>query len=283
MIEKEEVTVTTATLFKTTDLKPRIGTLIEADVDALVRGHHSARIRELLEQRGVLVFRGINMDDAQQLAFTETLGEAVRHGGEVFQKITLDTKVSPTAEYLKGSFFWHIDGAVDGNLPNLAAMLRARQLSATGGDTYFANTYAAWDDLPPSEQQALEKLKVVHSIEATQRYVYPEPSYKMLQAWQSFGERIHPLVWTHQSGRKSLVLGSTASHVEGMSLAEGRALLSKLLDWATQPERVYVHQWQLGDLLIWDNTGTMHKVSPYEADSGRLMHRTTLAGEEALV
>ena len=74
----------------------------------------------------------------------------------------------------------------------------------------------------------------------------------------------------------------TASHIEGMSLPEGSALLSRLMQWATQPQFVYRHEWRLGDLVVWDNTGTMHRVVPYALDSGRMMHRTTLAGEEVL-
>jgi alpha-ketoglutarate-dependent taurine dioxygenase len=89
-------------------------------------------------------------------------------------------------------------------------------------------------------------------------------------------------VWTHQSGRKSLVLGSTTSHIEGMTPEAGRALLARLEEWSTQPRFVYRHEWKLGDLLIWDNTGTMHRVLPYAIDSGRMMHRTTLVGEERL-
>ena len=63
---------------------------------------------------------------------------------------------------------------------------------------------------------------------------------------------------------------------------ESRALLARLRDWATQPQYVYRHEWQVGDLIIWDNTGTMHRAMPYAVDSGRLMHRTILAGEEPL-
>jgi alpha-ketoglutarate-dependent taurine dioxygenase len=78
------------------------------------------------------------------------------------------------------------------------------------------------------------------------------------------------------------VLGATASHIEGMSLEEGRALLCRIREWTTQPQFVYQHHWHVGDLVIWDNTGVMHRVQPYPLDSGRMMHRTTLVGEEAL-
>jgi len=130
------------------------------------------------------------------------------------------------------------------------------------------------------EKQSLERMKVVHLFEASQRYVKPEPSYEELMQWQEYQPNTLPLVWTHSSGRKSLVLGSTASHVEGMDLQQGWALLTKLYDWATRPEFVYSHKWEMGDLVIWDNTGTMHRATPYPLDSGRLMYRTQIAGVE---
>jgi alpha-ketoglutarate-dependent taurine dioxygenase len=124
---------------------------------------------------------------------------------------------------------------------------------------------------------------VVHTVEASQRAVHPNPSEQQVSEWQTFRPKTHPLVWTHRSGRKSLVLGTHASYIEGMPLEEGRQLIKRLMDWATQPRFVYQHNWKIGDMLIWDNTGTMHRVLPYDIHSGRTMHRTTLLGEEALV
>ena len=104
-------------------------------------------------------------------------------------------------------------------------------------------------------------------------------SYDEITFWQKSPTKACPVVWTHRSGRKSLLLGATADYVIGMPVEESRALLARLRDWATQPQYVYRHEWQAGDLLIWDNTGTMHRALPYAADSGRLMHRTILAGK----
>ncbi len=89
-----------------------------------------------------------------------------------------------------------------------------------------------------------------------------------------------PLVWKHRSGRKSLVVGCTAHYVLGMGIEEGSALLTRLRDWATKPQFVYRHEWTVGDLVMWDNTGTLHRAMPYALDSGRMMHRTKLEGEE---
>jgi alpha-ketoglutarate-dependent taurine dioxygenase len=89
-------------------------------------------------------------------------------------------------------------------------------------------------------------------------------------------------VWKHQSGRRSLVIGATAAYVVGMDPPESMDLLVRLRDWATQPQFVYRHDWQLGDIVMWDNTGTLHRALPYDADSGRLLHRTMLQGEEPI-
>jgi alpha-ketoglutarate-dependent taurine dioxygenase len=268
-------------MFTTLNLTPRIGTEIKADRETLLGGAKATDIRELLEQRGVLVFREINFTDKEQVAFAKTLGNVLEQGEDNIFKVTLDTKENVIADYLRGSFYWHIDGATD-DVPTRAAMLGARRLSDTGGQTEFANTYAAYEDLPEEEQESLSRLRVVHCFENAQRMITPEPSYATLQMWQRLVPKEHPLVWQHRSGRKSLVLGATAEHVAGMSLPEGRALLCKLLEWASRRENVYTHEWTPGDLIIWDNTGTMHRVLPYALDSGRMMHRTTLDGEEPL-
>jgi len=266
----------------TIDLTPRIGTEIRADRNALLKGTHSAVIRDLLERRGVIIFREVGFDDEEQLAFSKTLGEVIPQGDKGIFKVTLDRNENKMAEYLKGAFFWHIDGSTD-DVPTRASLLSARRLSPTGGQTEFANTYAGYEDLPAPQKKDVEKLRVIHTIESIQRRIYPNPTRQQVEGWHSYKPKSHPLVWTHQSGRKSLVLGSTASHIDGMDVDSGRALLARLEEWSTEPHFVYRHEWRIGDLLIWDNTGTMHRVLPYAIDSGRMMHRTTLVGEERLV
>lgn len=266
---------------ETIDLSPRIGTEIRVGAADLLSGEYADQIRDVLERRGLVIFRQVNLDDPQQVAFARTLGDVIEQGVDNIYKVTLDKRVTATAEYLLGTFLWHIDGTTD-EIPSRASLLSAHVLSDTGGQTEWANTYAAHEDLPQEQKDAIEELRVVHSAETIERAARPDFTEADVASWRTRPVRSHPLVWTHKSGSKSLVLGATASHVEGMDPEESRALLDRLLTWATQPQFVYQHEWHVGDLVIWDNTGTMHRVTPYSAASGRLMHRTTLVGEEPL-
>ena len=238
----------------------------------------------LLDRHGVLVFRELHLDDETQVAFSQKLGtvEKVGRGDnpEIF-RVTLDPSKNPAAEYLKGTFDWHLDGATD-DIPIMATVLSAHAVAASGGETEFASTYAAYGALSDTEQQELLQVRVVHSLEAAQRLVNPDPSPEELATWRKRPSKVHPLVWRHRSGRRSLVLGATASHVEGMDYDDGRALLLELLDRATAPERVYRHEWAIGDLVIWDNRGVLHRACRYDASSARDMHRTTIAGDEPI-
>lgn len=264
------------------DCTPLIGSEIRTDLDTLLSGREAEAIRAILEQRGVVFFRGLQINDEQQVTIAKTLGSIVQNEGEGgIYKISLDSNVNQRAEYLKGSLFWHFDGSLQ-PYPNLATLLRAMKLSEVGGQTEFCNTYAAYEELPEADKEAIAGLRVVHSAERSQYYVRPEMSYEEIAFWQKSPTKSCPMIWTHQSGRKSLLLGATADYVIDLPVEESRALLARLRDWATQPRYVYRHEWQLGDLLMWDNTGTMHRALPYAADSGRLMHRTVLAGEEPL-
>jgi alpha-ketoglutarate-dependent taurine dioxygenase len=272
---------TTETTLDTRDLTPRIGTEVLADKATLLSGKHATAIRELLEERGVLVFPKIGFTDAEQIAFTETLGTfAAEHRGEKLYKVSLDTNVNRQADYLKGSLYWHLDGTMN-DVPILASLLQSVALGSDGkGDTEFCNTYAAYDDLPDEDKAEIESLRVMHSAWNTLFYYEPEPDIETLRQMQAIGDRELPLVWTHRSGRKSLVLGATARHVVDVEFRRSAELLVRLRDWATSPQFTYRHRWSVGDLVIWDNTGTMHRATPYDPAAGRLLQRTKLAGEE---
>ncbi|OLT30780.1 taurine catabolism dioxygenase TauD [Actinomadura sp. CNU-125] len=254
---------------------------------ALVDRSVAADCRAALDRHGVVVYRDAGIGDDDLVEFSALLGDVVRlamggHERKEIQKITRDASQSKLAAYREATFHWHIDGTTD-NVPNKATLLTARQVTEDGsGDTEFANTYAAYDALPEREKAELAELRVVHSFAASQSLVDPDPSPKERAAWDRVPSREHPLVWTRRNGRKSLLIGATAGEVVGRSAEQGRALLDRLLDWATRPEFTVRHRWRPGDLVIWDNTGMLHRAQPYAETSRRLMHRTSLAGEEAV-
>jgi alpha-ketoglutarate-dependent taurine dioxygenase len=272
-------------------IQPRIGVEVHGvDAASGLSAAEAEQVLCLLDRYGVVVFPRLEPDDPQQIALARALGTIVpayrgdpAHAPEYPELFTvsLDPEHSGAAEYLKGSLFWHIDGTTK-DVPPMASMLSARELPAEGAGTEFCNTYAAYEDLPADEQAQLEGLRVVHSLEQSQRRVEPNPSDEQLAAWRRQLPRELPLVWTHRSGRKSLVLGTTASHVVGMEADESRALIDRLEEWATRPEFVYRHAWSPGDLVIWDNRGTMHRASAYELTARRVMRRVELAGEEPI-
>jgi alpha-ketoglutarate-dependent taurine dioxygenase len=270
-------------------LSPRIGARAVMSRPELMEPAFAAECLEALERYGVLVFPALGLSDEDQIVFSGRLGDVIPMGGKradgsrdpIF-KVSLDPKHNEAAEYLKGTIYWHIDGATE-DVPARATMLSARRISAVGGQTEFCNSYAAYDDLPESEKPHYESLRIGHSLEAANRLTTPNPTEKDLAIWRARGGvKEHPLVWRHTTGRKSLVLGATAGYVAGLSSEDSRALLAKLEAHATRREIVYRHEWQLGDLVIWDNCGTMHRVTPYDPSSGRMMHRTTLHGVEAI-
>ncbi|HEY3674009.1 MAG TPA: TauD/TfdA family dioxygenase [Acidimicrobiia bacterium] len=240
---------------------------------------------DLLDRHGVLVFRELHLDDETQVAFSRRLGPVERvgrrdDGAEIF-RVTLDPAKNPAADYLKGTFDWHIDGMTD-DIPIMATVLSAHAVAASGGDTEFASTYAAYEDLTPDEKERALETRVVHSFLAAQKLSHPNASDADIEMWSQRPPKTHPLVWNHGNGRKSLVLGATTDHVEGMGDAEGTAYLADLLGRSTVAERVYRHEWAVGDLVIWDNRGVLHRATRYDPSSARDMHRTTIAGNEAV-
>ncbi len=246
-------------------------------------------VLDALEDNGVLVFRQLGLSPQAQVAFCRRLGE-VDHSSDGHHPvagiypITLDASKNSLAAYLRATFDWHIDGCtpMGDEYPQKATVLSAVHVADRGGETEFASSYAAYDALSDDEKKRYGSLRVVHSLEASQRRVTPDPSPELLQRWRSRPTHVHPLVWTHASGRKSLVLGASADHVVGMDLDAGRALLAELLDRATLPDKVYSHKWSVGDTVIWDNRGVLHRAAPYDPDSPREMLRTTVLGDEPI-
>jgi alpha-ketoglutarate-dependent taurine dioxygenase len=264
--------------------------ILGADTDRLL---NDERVPEIvlgaLEENGVVVFPELGVDDTQQVAFARRLGDLIGSGHTGAGRSDQNPEIYYVGFgddlnnelYVKGAFNWHLDGSTD-DIPSKASLLSGRSVAAEGGDTQFVSTYTAYDRLSDEEKEQFATTRVVHSAENAYRKIDPNPSDELIERLRRVAPKVHPLVWTHRTGRRSLVLGATAAHIEGMPEDEGVALLDELLARATEPEQVLTHNWSQGDLVIWDNRGTLHRATHYSEDSGRRMHRVTLIGDEPI-
>ena len=276
------------------DLTPRIGSELNISKADLLSGALRDEIRALLVRRGAVVIRDLNPSDEELRAIARSLGDlrlgGVKRGGAEARvlnegdggvmKISLDADINPDyARFLPGNHLWHMDGMYE-EVPPFATLFTPFRLANVGGDTSFASTYAAYEDLSDEMKQQIDGLTVVHTMAASLFPAMRDVTVEEFAVWSSYPERRHPLVWRHKSGRKSLVIGTSCAWIEGMNRAESHDLLQDLMRHATQDEYVYRHKWRMGDLAIWDNTGNMHRVMPYDLESRREFHRCTLNGEE---
>ncbi len=274
----------TAVSVTVTKVKPEIGAeIVGRSGGDLLDAAVAAECRGALAEHGVVVFRDAHLDDPDLLAFSRLLGDVVvlKGGLDAYPEIStisLDPAKNKVAAVQAGTFLWHIDGTTD-DLPYQATLLACRDVSDDGsGDTEFAHSAAAYAALPEAERAELADLMVTYSFTTESMRALPGLSEQAHAAYERVPPKVHPLVWTDHRGRRSLLLGSTADSVVGWPADQGRALLDRLLAWTTQPRFVLRHHWRRGDLVVWDNTGVLHRALPYGPTSRRLLHRTTLAG-----
>lgn len=272
-------------------IKPSTGSrVLWDDRKDLFTAEAAALLRAKLQERAILVFPKLNLTDDEQLQITDLMGGKLKLTGQfnvqdtdenVYQ-VTLDKKINPQPEYVLGTYFYHMDGMPVDFPPPFATMLSARKVAPKGGQTEFANTCAAYAALSDEDKRDIEGLKVIHSVKASMVPILeaiPEDQYQKVIGIK--GEVERPLVMVHQDGRRSMLLGSTADRVVGMPIPEGRALLVRLTEWSSQPDFSLRHDWQEGDFVVWENTSALHRAIPYDPDSGRMMHRTSIAGFES--
>ncbi len=251
------------------------------------------QVRDAFHRYAVVVFPEQALTDDEQIAFSERFGSLevslrkdrqrridnprISDISNVDEKDRVFDPDDERAIYNAGNRLWHSDSSFK-RVPAMASLLSGREVPPEGGETEYADLRGAWDALPADRQRGLPSLVAEHS------FVYSRGLIGYDQFTDAERAAVPPVpqavVRTHPAtGRKSLYLGSHASHILGRPVDEGRTLLRELLEFATQPQFVYRHVWRQHDLVMWDNRCVLHRGRPWdERRYRRVMHRTTVAG-----
>ena len=272
-------------------LHPMYGVeVVGVDVAKPVADAVFAEIRAALDEHSLLLFRGLDMTDERQIAFSERFGPLLRAtsnnltGGTPFSRQSnLDVKTGAfipaddkRMRYQKANEQFHSDGSYR-VVPSLCSLLSGRVVPPEGGATEFTTMRGAWAALPEPKRRSLEGLIAVHDLFHSRSLVDPtvmnDAQKRETPPVRQAVVRANPV-----NGRKTLFVGAHASHIVGWPLEEGRALLKELLGFCAQPQFVYRHQWREGDLVVYDNRCLLHRATPYDiARYKRVLQRTTVS------
>ena len=260
-----------------------------------------AQLKEIvagMDKYAVLVFRGQQLDEDQQIAYAKQFGpldlglRKIRKGqphrfkyDELadISNVQADGKVAPR-DHAKivnniANQLWHSDSSFQKPAARYS-MLHAVVIPAKGGETEFADLRAAYDALPKDLKKTVAGLQAEHHA-LHSRLMMGDTGYTEEQM-KAIPPAVWPLVRTHAgSGRKLLFVGIHATHIVGMTVPEGRMLLMDLIEHATQREFVYQHHWRVGDLVMWDNRAVVHRGRRFDLSERREMRRATTEDVEA--
>ena len=249
-----------------------------------------------MDQFAVLIFRGPTLSNDQHMAFTLSLGgieQAIGTSLREPEDHRLSTDFADISNLDKndklferkdrrrlfaiGNRLWHSDSSFKPT-PAKYSILHAHTIPSKGGNTEFADMRAAYDALDNDRKKLVEGLICEHS------QLYSRSKIGFTEFTDEERERFAPvrqvMVRRHPvTGRKSLYLSSHAGSIIGWPVPEARIFLLDLIEHATQQQFVHTHEWQVGDLVIWDNRQTMHRARSFPVDQPRDMRRTTLAGD----
>lgn len=254
--------------------------LAPADADTL---------RALWSQHALVLIRRQSLSERDLVNFSALFGQVERR--EVrsdwrskFQpEITMITNLrnienQPIGGLAEGELQWHSDQAYVLH-PATGAILHAIELPPQGGNTSWANLSLAWDALPAGLKQRIEGRKGIFSYAKRLGIYNSADRGNVEEIRKKTPDVAHPLVLTHPvTGRKSLYLDpTTLERIEGLDSTASDALVTELVTAATQPRFVYVHEWQVGDVIMWDNACLLHRRDDFERTHNRLMKRTTIA------
>jgi alpha-ketoglutarate-dependent sulfate ester dioxygenase len=267
---------------------PRIGAVIsDADLADDLSAETVSEIRNALLRHRVVFFQDQHLDASGQLKFARRLGTLTRAhptlpgSPDSAALYDLDSHTGSAANH------WHTDVTFVQQPPNFS-MLRAIVIPDIGGDTLWANTVAAYEDLRPTIRSLADELRAIHTngndygradVISTSGNLRPE----RLDHIQAFVSKVfeteHPVVRIHsETGERALLLGGFAQRLAAHSSAESVDILRTLQSYVTRPENTVRWQWREGDVAIWDNRATQHYAIYDYGDRHRSVQRVTTAG-----
>ncbi|MDD0969249.1 MULTISPECIES: TauD/TfdA dioxygenase family protein [Pseudomonas] len=278
-------------------VKPAVHALdihpVAGRIGAEIRGVHLSgeldaatieAIQQALIQYKVVFFREqTQLDDQRQEAFAHLLGEPVAHPTVPSREGTRYLLELDGAEGQRANS-WHTDVTFVDAYPK-ASILRSVVAPAFGGDTLWANTATAYNELPTELRELADKLVAVHSNEYDYAAVKPDVSAEKLERYRKIFtstvyETEHPVVRVHPiSGEKSLLLGHFVKRIKGYSQADSAHLFGLLQSHVIRQENVVRWRWKAGDVAIWDNRSTQHYAIDDYGTQDRVVRRVTLKGE----
>lgn len=235
-------------------------------------------VHQALLKYKVLFFRDQHLSDAEHEAFSRRFGEQVPHptvpsAQQSTAILHLDAKETRANS-------WHTDVTFVANYPKIS-ILRGVVIPPYGGDTVWANTAAAYADLPAPLKQLADSLRALH----TNVYDYVAPHESALKRYrEQFTSEVyeteHPVVRVHpETGERSLLLGHFVKHLQGVSANDSKQLLRLFHERITHLDNTVRWHWKEGDVVIWDNRATQHVAINDYGDAERIVRRTTLDGD----
>jgi taurine dioxygenase len=286
--------------FETRPLEGGIGAeVIGLDLDQPLEESTVQALNDVWLEAAIVLFRGIGTSNDRHLRLSRAFGELEVHPVESIRLPENDEIIQLAQKGESRQMTYYFDGQpVVGRIPfhtdliytttpNRGAILRMVEKPAIGGQTGWIDTAAAYDALPASTQSRIDGLEArfdfVSDLEKMRfgRETKIEIGDFGNVEYPKFPDVAHPLVWTHPiSGRKSLSL-STVHLIDMVSLGseEGDSILHELVNHTLDGRFTYVHEWEVGDMVLWDNWRTMHKAFGSPPGYDRVVHRTTMKGE----
>jgi alpha-ketoglutarate-dependent taurine dioxygenase len=247
-------------------------------------------ILDLWHERGVVVFKDQHLTDDEQINFSARFGRFEKGLTQSTNKlasisnVSADGTVAPPdslqVRFHEGNTYWHSDSSYK-RVGAKASILAARVVPDAGGETEWADMRAAWDELEPDMQQYLDGKIAVHSYVYSHGWhggleIISEGDLRHLPPIEHAVVKVHPV-----TGRKNLFVGRHASCILGEDEEKSRTLLKKLTADGAQSPRLWCHQWQVGDIGIWDNRCVLHRGHHWPEGQARTMVRSTIAGDDA--